>query len=670
MILNEREVKILEKFYKNKTVLLSELSKEFSVSERMIRYNINEINTLLEFIKIAPIKKIGKSKYILENNSTRLLDVIKELEPINKSRRQTLIQMYLMFSEEKVNIKYLMEKFQLTRVSINSDIKEINKTLNIRGLKIENNKGLSIIGNTDNIKKYKIFILSEQLELLFKEDYSENVNKIKEIIFKIISEKTLKKIKVFVDEVISENKIKLDDLNYKYFYSQVLNIFYEDSYKNRNCHDSDYKEYVEKKLKELKLLKELNVKKVNELSNLVSWIKSYESYEDFFQDLLSIEVLVKNIIKTVENKISIQITKDKLLEEFLIQHLKALIYRTQKGYKLKDSIIVEERDEDKLYMTIKDSLKLISQQLGSEIENNEIHLLKIHFLASIERINKLKTVPLEIAIVTSLGSGSNKILIDNIKSKFLVNVVYIGPLYNLDSVLKKHKNIKYILTTIDIEENKYKSKIIKINTILSFEDKQKLDLLGFRSNNNKINLSNLIEVISENCKIGNKNNLIENLMNNFNDRIINDISEFTGNEDILLSKNIIFDYKAENIVDAIRECCKNLEKDYTDSTYTEEVLDVFINNQRQIIRYNGVMLPHAVNKDNVHKNGVSILKLKNPILMENTKEKIDTIVCFAIKDKKNISKEVSNVINKVLKRQFKKLLRERDKISIINYLIN
>ena len=162
----------------------------------------------------------------------------------------------------------------------------------------------------------------------------------------------MKKIKVFVDEVISENKIKLDDLNYKYFYSQVLNIFYEDSYKNRNCHDSDYKEYVEKKLKELKLLKELNVKKVNELSNLVSWIKSYESYEDFFQDLLSIEVLVKNIIKTVENKISIQITKDKLLEEFLIQHLKALIYRTQKGYKLKDSIIVEERDEDKLYMTI------------------------------------------------------------------------------------------------------------------------------------------------------------------------------------------------------------------------------------------------------------------------------------------------------------------------------
>ena len=101
--------------------------------------------------------------------------------------------------------------------------------------------------------------------------------------------------------------------------------------------------------------------------------------------------LVKNIIKTVESKILIPITKDKLLEEFLIQHLKELIYRTRKGYKLKD-YIVEEKEEDKLYLIIKKSLELITQQLGSEIEKDEIHLLKIHFLASMERINKLKIV--------------------------------------------------------------------------------------------------------------------------------------------------------------------------------------------------------------------------------------------------------------------------------------
>ena len=670
MILNEREVKILEKFYNNEIISLTELAKEFYVSERMIRYNINEINTLLEFIKINPIKKIGKSKYLLESNSEKLLDIIKELEPIGKSKRQILIQMYILYSKNKLKIKDFIEKFQLTRVSINSDIKEINKILIIRGFRIVNKNGLSFCGNTENIKKYKIFLLSEQLESLLSEETSGYLNILKEIIFSMINEKTFIRIKKFVNDVLNENKIKVDDLNYKYFYSEVVNTFINDIEYDIKLENLVDKEYVIKKFKELKLLKDLENKKIEEISNLVTWMKSYERYEDFFQDLLNIEMLVKNIIKTVESKILIPITKDKLLEEFLIQHLKELIYRTRKGYKLKD-YIVEEKEEDKLYLIIKKSLELITQQLGSEIEKDEIHLLKIHFLASMERINKLKIVPLEIIIITSLGSGSKKILIDNIKSQFLVNVVYVGPLYRLSLVLKEYKNVNYILTTIDIEESKYKNKeIVKINTILSADDKQKLTSLGFRSNNNKINLSNLIDIISKNCGIENKNNLIENLMNNFNDRIVNDISEFSGNEDTLLLKNIIFDYEAIDINDAIKKCCEKLEEDYTDSTYTKDVLDIYKHNQMQIIRFNGVLLPHAVNKNNVYKNGVSILKLKTPVTIEKTKDKIDTIVCFAIRDKNNIGNDISNIINKVLRPKFKKIIKDKDKIGIINYLIN
>ncbi|MBP6281519.1 MAG: PRD domain-containing protein [Leptotrichiaceae bacterium] len=670
MILNEREVKILEKFYNNEIISLTELAKEFSVSERMIRYNINEINTLLEFIKINPIKKIGKSKYLLESNSEKLLDIIKELEPIGKSKRQILIQMYILYSKNKLKIKDFIEKFQLTRVSINSDIKEINKILIIRGFRIVNKNGLSFCGNTENIKKYKIFLLSEQLESLLSEETSGYLNILKEIIFSMINEKTFIRIKKFVNDVLNENKIKVDDLNYKYFYSEVVNTFINDIEYDIKLENLVDKEYVIKKFKELKLLKDLENKKIEEISNLVTWIKSYERYEDFFQDLLNIEMLVKNIIKTVESKILIPITKDKLLEEFLIQHLKELIYRTRKGYKLKD-YIVEEKEEDKLYLIIKKSLELITQQLGSEIEKDEIHLLKIHFLASMERINKLKIIPLEIIIITSLGSGSKKILIDNIKSQFLVNVVYVGPLYRLSLVLKEYKNVNYILTTIDIEESKYKNKeIVKINTILSADDKQKLTSLGFRSNNNKINLSNLIDIISKNCGIENKNNLIENLMNNFNDRIVNDISEFSGNEDTLLLKNIIFDYEAIDINDAIKKCCEKLEEDYTDPTYTKDVLDIYKHNQMQIIRFNGVLLPHAVNKNNVYKNGVSILKLKTPVTIEKTKDKIDTIVCFAIRDKNNIGNDISNIINKVLRPKFKKIIKDKDKIGIINYLIN
>ena len=159
-------------------------------------------------------------------------------------------------------------------------------------------------------------------------------------------------------------------------------------------------------------------------------------------------------------------------------------------------------------------------------------------------------------------------------------------------------------------------------------------------------------------------------MTNFNDRIINDVSEFIGNEDVLLPKNIIFDYEAADITDAIEKCCKSLEGEYTDATYTKEVLDIFANNHQHIIRYNGVILPHTRNKGNVYKNGVSILKLKNPVIINDTKEKIDTVVSFVIKDEKNISNKISNVINKVFRVQFKKMMKEKNKISIINYLMS
>ena len=43
MILNEREIKILEKFYNKSELSIYELAKEFNVSERMIRYNIDRI---------------------------------------------------------------------------------------------------------------------------------------------------------------------------------------------------------------------------------------------------------------------------------------------------------------------------------------------------------------------------------------------------------------------------------------------------------------------------------------------------------------------------------------------------------------------------------------------------------------------------------------------------
>lgn len=666
MLLNEREIKILEKFYNQKKLSISELSEQFNISERMIRYNIDKINIFLKFMNISSIKKDGKGIFHLKTNSSKLLEFIKELEPIDKSKRIKMIEFFLSFYE-KINISFLAKYFQITRITINSDLKEIEKKLKKYSISLENKNGLILKSSKENIFKYKIELLMKNIEDIISKEKGDYILKLKNILFHNI-EIEIEIIDKFIQHIINKYNLKLDDLSYKLFYSKMIYILVEKEVVNNSI--EYFKNYTNDEIVLIlsEYFKNLNLSenKILEIIGIVNWIKLYENHEISQGKWFNMEIIARDIIKNVEKEISLNISEDKLLLEFLIQHLKTLIHRIKNGYKI-DKIDLEEKIEDKLYFTIKNSLKIINNIVGASVDEDEIHLLKIHFLASIERMSKLRIRPVEIAIITSFGSASNKILIDNIRSKFLVKVVYIGAIYKLNEILEKYPEIKYILTTIDLEKFNFVDKeVIKINPILTIEDKLRLEKLGFRTNNNKINLSELIELIKENSKNIDEKRLIDSLLNNFPDKLVNDILINKKDEDILLEKNILFDYEAINIEEAIIKACSLLENEYIKSSYTEEVLKIFNENNKHIIRYNGIILPHTKNNNNVFKDGISILNLKNSVYIEN--EKINTVVVFVIKDEKNISNYISNVINKVFKNKFLELLKNKDKKEIIKFL--
>lgn len=345
MILNERELKILEKFYHYKILPLSSLSAEFEISERMVRYNIDRINTVLNFVKIDPIKKHSKGHFVLENNrSNKLLEVLKELKPLDKIKRLSLIQFIIAFSKIPPTITYLANYFQVSRITINTDLKEINKEISKFCVKISNINGLKIGGNLNDISKYSLWILNENIEYFYKEEISSFSLKIKEIIYEKTNEEIIKNIFNISNEVILENKLELDFVNYKFFISKMIYIFLNDTNEeNTNILKFKEYEYIKEKLKKYKILDKIPEDKINEISKIVFWIKSYKNYEEYYKDNINIEVLVKNIINNIENQINIKISEDKLLFEFLIQHIKALIFKIDKGYELKDLLIEEKR---------------------------------------------------------------------------------------------------------------------------------------------------------------------------------------------------------------------------------------------------------------------------------------------------------------------------------------
>lgn len=672
MILNEREIKILEKFYNKSELSIYELAKEFNVSERMIRYNIDRINDVLSFIRISPIKKSSKGTIILniEGKENKILEIIKKLEPLDKNKKITIIQWLILFSKEKITITYLTKYFDLSRGTIINYLNELKKRLKVKGIKIENDNGLYLKGDRENLENYRFNILFDDIKYIYKEDDNEISVKLNEIIFQNIDKNTFKSIKQFIDEIISDFKLSVNDINYRILFTRFLIIFIEKSKSTKEyvIKESD-KKYVLNKLRLLNLTSKVTEQMLEQIIDLVAWIKQSDNYQE--KDV-NIGVVVKNIISQVEAKINKNITKDKLLFEFLLQHVNALINRIDNGYMLDVQTLDESyKKKDAFFYIIKDSMGLLNNVLNKKIDDDEIHLLKIHFLASIERINRLELKPVEVAVITSFGSGSNKILVDNIQNRFYIKVSYVGSIYNFNKALKNNLNIKYILTTVKLDEKEYEDKIIvNISPVITEKEKQTLLKLGFKSNINKILLSNIVDIVRRSSEKLDYEKFISELLNNFGDKIVNDIEILDEYENILKEENIIFNYDAKDIYDALEKGCSLLEGEFTDKSYTKDILSIYEKNNSHIIRYNGLILPHTKNNNNVHKTGVSIISLKEPVNIKETGEMIDTVVSFSIKDEKKSLDIISNLINMVFKSEFKEILNEKNKYKIVEYLKN
>lgn len=672
MILNEREIKILEKFYNKSELSIYELAKEFNVSERMIRYNIDRINDVLSFIRISPIKKSSKGTIILniEGKENKILEIIKKLEPLDKNKKITIIQWLILFSKEKITITYLTKYFDLSRGTIINYLNELKKRLEVKGIKIENDNGLYLKGDRGNLENYRFNILFDDIKYIYKEDDNEISVKLNEIIFQNIDKNTFKSIKQFIDEIISDFKLNVNDINYRILFTRFLIIFIEKSKSTKEyvIKESD-KKYVLNKLRLLNLTSKVTEQMIEQIIDLVAWIKQSDNYQE--KDV-NIGVVVKSIISQVEAKINKNITKDKLLFEFLLQHVNALISRIDNGYMLDAQTLDESyKKKDAFFYIIKDSMGLLNNVLNKKIDDDEIHLLKIHFLASIERINRLELKPVEVAVITSFGSGSNKILVDNIQNRFYIKVSYVGSIYNFNKALKNNLNIKYILTTVKLDEKEYEDKIIvNISPVITEKERQTLLKLGFKSNINKILLSNIVDIVRRSSEKLDYEKFISELLNNFGDKIVNDIEILDEYENILKEENIIFNYDAKDIYDALEKGCSLLEGEFTDKSYTKDILSIYEKNNSHIIRYNGLILPHTKNNNNVHKTGVSIISLKEPVNIKETGEMIDTVVSFSIKDEKKSLDIISNLINMVFKSEFKEILNEKNKYKIVEYLKN
>lgn len=679
-MLNNREIKMLDIFSSGEEVSIKKLKEKFDISERMVRYDIEKINFVLSIFNIKPIyrNKSGIFKLDSDNKINKIKDIVKEAEPVTIEKRRNLIKFLLITTVKKLNISNLMEKFDTSRITINSDLNSIKKEFEKKGIKLSTKKGIMLEGKISNLIKYRVEKISECL------NYLKNIKnktiygmKTEEIFKENLGIEEVRTLSDFLKKVLSKLNFSATDENYKTLLSYIILLQSENFHEEINnfiCVDGgiikEWDEYdtIKKEIKNYGLNEIFKEQDIFIITDLVVKISSYNKDSQFYENWIDLDILVKNLIENINSRLNVDISKDKLLFEYLRQHLNPFFYRVKNEYTLNDKFIQDlEFTKNNLFYLIKESLNILTNILKKDIPDKEIFLLTLHFQASIERVTNNNMKVKRIIIISTLGYGISQILVDNISSLFNVEIVAVTPYFKLKETLLNNKNIDYIITTMDIEDkNSYDIPILKVNPIFTAEDRKKMLDVGFVSNNKKVLISELIQIIEEEAKICNKEKLIKKLENKMKGRVINDVAEEEEGKDIITDESIIFNYDGKNIEEAVMYTCNLLEKKgYISSSYTKSILDILKNHTSYMIIHNGIILPHSKNKNNVFKTSGILLELKNDFQLNGNT--IKYIFTFAIKNKEKELNRVSKIINKIFKDELVEIMKTKNKKKIVKY---
>ena len=413
----------------NGEVSLIENAKNMGISERNLRYKIDDYNYYLKLLGLPEIE-IRKREIVVKNTLEEILKKVAgnmSLYSFTKDEREKIIITDIFFNNENISLETLEEKLDISELTLKNDLKVLenymktfiisldSKTLayqaeerNVRRLILDillKNYNIKYVegGKIDIEKNYQygFFICWDKMDEYFK---TENVNN---------AMKVLKK-------TLDEAKKTIGDENFKILLFYILITFKRfEEHPLKLIKNMEFltksEEYVivERNFSEYGLSK-------SEILNMTEYFLGSHSFgfdDSFYINWVQIELSMMRLIKEVAKSGYEELEKDMFLLENLINHMKPAIYRAKKGIRLPCEIYDEFKETYPLV------LNLVSKawnKIGIDIKisDDELAYIAMHFQLAMKRIKSKKLE--NILIVCGAGYSTSRFLSASIKEHFNV----------------------------------------------------------------------------------------------------------------------------------------------------------------------------------------------------------------------------------------------------------
>lgn len=668
MKINNRLLNILNFLEKNYETSIKEISSCLNISERSVRYEIENLNFLLDLNDLPLVEKGSKGSLVFnkELKNKNLSSFLNDINTYSREERIRYIKLVFL-AEGSVNISSLARSLDVSRTTIRSDIKEITAEFSSENIFPVDNK---LYISEKNIRNFILkYFHGDLIQFYYHNLETTDKNMLLEYFYNRISGLNITYLKQFIDNILK--KLDKNTNNFHEHIFTYLILLYIRVKNNNNIKKVENESFL-RNTSEFRVITE----QLNELENkikirfseeekllLCDYILGFLSYSyntSIFEYWIKTEVIIKNLINKVNIHTQINISADEELLTSLLCHIKPTIYRLKNNLAIEHEIYFESVEAyPELFNIIKNALFELEELIGKKIPDSETALFTLHFLASLERNkeNEMKKV----ILICGGGYGTSMLVADQIRQNYNLEIVdTISYMQFLDYDIS---HIDLVITTLNLKENPHDYAdipAVKISPFFTYNDQKELGRFLMKKKFNGQKLQTIMEIIEKNSIIQNRDILISELSEamekneeneeNKEEKEIKNLLYFISKEKTAIANNKI------NWEEALEICGDMLVNTQDISRkYIDEIHNITENFGSHFVLENGIAIPHGEVDKNVFNSSISILLSKKPIIFPEKKE-VFLIFFISAKTTKDHLKSVEDIM---------RLSRNKDFISDI-----
>ena len=646
--------------------------------------NNTEYEQINQKINNSLFNELENQKNCIPLNSKEInRQIQKEFNPILHSLKNEVI---VKINDIKNEIKYFKLK--------NYKFKEVKDNI------IKGNNLINTIYNKTYILKEKNIILNNILNNHKKSEAQKNINLVLQKNILLNNYEIMNRdISSLINNQYKMNK-NIENYNYKLYNRKKLLIKLNDKFQNIGKEKNEFStidnqeifnKYEEKiklmhdKIKEIEnIIQEINIKAdnykakevyVSDILKIKSFISENKRiiFNDFNKNLDLINEENQNLEDNIKNNIDIinkyknynlrYQTSSKNIESE-INNLKEILFKKSELEDKKEDFILI-KDEIKNAINAENINKNKIEQINKKIDNTKKAFL--NYIKAIEYSNYSNNLNQKMVNISNNINEKMIELIDkeNTSNKLISNFVQ-NQKEKINNIEKESNNIKKEITNIQlfIDETK-KNNIINMENIYKYQNRLsdvhnyfgKINLINDDLNKEKNELKEYDKKLNEiEKKIRNEQNENYECRNSVMKNINNCIYENNKNMNEIIKKGLLTKEKKNNLFIHLNDIERNI---LNNKKFLEDLIDNFIDNQKNINNRNIEDIKSIKNKANFNKNNdiiferlinieneIDIISGKYNLLIDTigeNRQKVQSKQNELLNFQKEFNKEIDNV---------------------------